>query len=166
MTKGILTKGNMTITTPSDREIQMTRVFDAPRHLVYQAYTQPDLVKRWLGVFDGWSLDVCEIDLRVGGAYRYEWLHTNGTRMGVGGVYQEIVPSERIVITEKFDDPWYEGEALGTVDLEEEDGQTTLKTTLRYISKEVRDKVLASPMETGVGASYDKLAEVLAMMEA
>ena len=154
--------GALEITTPTDRELAMTRVFDAPSRLVFEAHTKPELVKRWLGVFGGWSLDVCEIDLRVGGTYRYVWRNTNGNEMGMGGVYREIVPAERIVATEKFDDPWYEGEAVATTRFVEEGGKTTLTTTVRYASKEIRDAVLKSPMETGVAASYDKLAEILA----
>jgi uncharacterized protein YndB with AHSA1/START domain len=156
------TVGSLTITTPSDREIAMIRVFDAPRRLVYDAYTKPELLKRWLGVFGGWTLDVCEIDLRVGGAYRYVWRNSNGTEMGMGGVYREIVPHERIVATEKFDDPWYEGEAVGTSTFVERAGKTTLTMAVLYASKEVRDAVLKSPMEQGVAASFDKLGELLA----
>jgi uncharacterized protein YndB with AHSA1/START domain len=156
------TVGSLTITTPSDREIAMIRVFDAPRRLVYDAYTKPELLKRWLGVFGGWTLDVCEIDLRVGGAYRYVWRNSNGTEMGMGGVYREIVAHERIVATEKFDDPWYEGEAVGTSTFVERAGKTTLSMAVLYASKEVRDAVLKSPMEQGVAASFDKLGELLA----
>ena len=154
--------GSLQVTTPTDREIAMTRVFDAPRKLVYDAYTKPELLKRWLGVFGGWSLAVCEIDLKVGGGYRYVWRGPDGAEMGMRGIYREIVPAERIVSTESFDDPWYEGEAVGTVVFVEQGGTTTLTTTLLYASKEVRDAVLKSPMEQGVTASYDKLAEYLA----
>jgi uncharacterized protein YndB with AHSA1/START domain len=154
----------LTVTTPSDREIAMTRVFNAPRHLVYEAHTKPELLKRWLGAFGDWSLAECEIDLRVGGALRYVWRNkVNGTTMGLSGVYREIVPNERLVSTEQFDDPWYEGEAVGTLTLVEENGRTTLTNTVRYASKEVRDNVLKSGMESGVEASYNALEkEVLA----
>jgi uncharacterized protein YndB with AHSA1/START domain len=154
--------GNLKVTTPSDREIAMTRVFNAPRKLVFDAHTRPELVKRWLGAFGGWSLDVCEIDLRVGGTFRYLWRGTDGKEMGMRGVYREIVPSEKIVATEQFDDPWYEGEAVGTTTFVEQGGKTTLTTTVRYASKEVRDAVLKTPMEGGVAASYDQLADMLA----
>ena len=106
--------GSLKVEARGDREIVMTRVFDAPRHLVYEAFTKPDLVKRWLGVFGGWSLPVCEIDFRVGGRYRFVW-RKEGAEMGMGGVYKEIVPNERIVNTEKFDDTWYEGEGRGAI---------------------------------------------------
>src|SRR5262245_53302074 len=95
------------VTTPTDREILMTRVFDAPRNLVFEAMTKPDLLKRWLLGPDGWSLVVCTIDLKVGGAYRYEWRNVDGRTMGMGGVYREIVRPERVVATEKFDVAWY-----------------------------------------------------------
>ena len=151
------------ITTPSDREIAMTRAFNAPRRLVFEALTRPELVKRWLLGPPGWSMPVCEIDLRVGGKYRYVWRHdSNGTDMGMGGIYREIVAPERIVATEKFDQSWYEGEAVGTTTLVEQGGKTTLTQTMLYESKETRDAVLKGPMETGVAASYDRLADVLA----
>jgi uncharacterized protein YndB with AHSA1/START domain len=151
---------SLNITTPSDREIAMTRVFDAPRHLVFEAYTTPELLKHWLGVFGGWTLDVCEIDLRVGGAYRYEW-NKAGKNMGVSGVFLEIVPDARLVSTEVFDDPWYEGKGQSTVTFVEAGGKTTMMMTMRYDSKDVRDAVLASPMEHGVAASFNKLDELL-----
>ena len=155
--------GSLKVEARGDREIVMTRVFDAPRHLVYEAFTKPDLVKRWLGVFGGWSLPVCEIDFRVGGRYRFVW-RKEGAEMGMGGVYKEIVPNERIVNTEKFDDPWYEGEGLGAVTFVERGGKTTMTQTIMYTSKQARDGVLKSPMESGVAQSYDKLAEILATM--
>ena len=156
--------GALRVTTPSDREIAMTRVFDAPRELVFEAYTKPELLRRWLGVHNGWTLDVCEIDLKVGGTYRYVWRRPGVPEMGMGGVYLEVVPPRRIVATEKFDQSWYEGEAVGTVTFDEKDGKTTLILTVRYASKDVRDAVLQSPMEQGVAAGFDKLAEVLQSM--
>jgi uncharacterized protein YndB with AHSA1/START domain len=154
--------GTLEVTTPSEREIAMTRVFDAPRRLVFDAWTKPALLKRWLGVRGGWSFVVCEVNLKVGGTYRFVWRGPNGNEMGMGGVYREIVPPERLVATEKFDDPWYEGEALDTTVLVEQGGKTTVTTTVLYASREVRDAVLKSPMERGVAESYDKLAELLA----
>src|ERR1700716_1207357 len=122
------------ITTPTDREIAMTRVFNAPRRLVFDALTKPELVKRWLLGPPGWSMPVCEIDLKVGGAYRYVWRHADGREMGMGGVYREIVPQERLVCTELFDEAWYPGEALTTTTLAEKDGRTTVTTTVLYVS--------------------------------
>jgi uncharacterized protein YndB with AHSA1/START domain len=158
--------GNLKVTTPSDREIQMTRVEDAPRRLVFDALTRPELFRRWCYGPPGWSVAVCEIDLRAGGSYRYVWRGPDGIEMGMGGVYREVVPPERIVCTEKFDEAWYSGEAVGTLVLVEEDGKTTLTNTIRYESREVRDAVLKSPMEDGVAMGYDRLAEVVASHEA
>ena len=154
--------GTLQVTTPSDREIRMTRVFDAPRELVFEALTRPELVRRWLGALEGWTFEVCEIDARTGGSYRYLWRHQDGSELGMRGVYLEVTPPERIVSTEVFDRSWYEGDAVGTAVLTEQDGRTTLSTTIRYGSKDIRDAVLRSPMETGVAAGYDRLDEVLA----
>ncbi|MGH9759488.1 MAG: SRPBCC family protein, partial [Blastocatellia bacterium] len=134
--------GMLKVTTPTDREILMTRVFDAPRHLVFEAMTKPELLKRWFHGPPGWSLEVCEVDLRVGGAYRYVWRNVDGSEMGMGGVYREVLPPERIVATEKFDEAWYPGEAVGTMTLLEQLGRTTLTTRVRYESNEIRDAVL------------------------
>ena len=152
------------VTTPSDREVALTRVFDAPRRLVFEATTRPELVKRWLGVRAGWSLAVCEIDLRVGGRYRYVWEGPKGQQMGMGGVFKEIAPPERLVVSEKFDESWYPGEAINTTVLTEHAGKTTMTLTVRYESKEARDAVLATPMSTGMSESFDVLASVLAGM--
>lgn len=150
------------ITTPSDREIVMTRDFDSPRDLVFEALTKPELVKRWLLGPDGWSMPVCEIDLKVGGTFRYVWRRdADGSEMGMSGVYREIVTPERIVSTEQFDQPWYPGEAVGTTVLVEKNGRTTLTNTVRYDSKETRDGVLKSGMEDGVSRSYDRLEELV-----
>ncbi len=155
----------LTVTTPSDREVALIRTFDAPRSLVWDAVTRPELLKRWLGVHNGWTLDVCEIDLRVGGAYRYVWRGPGREEMGMGGVYRDIVRPERIVSTEKFDQSWYPGEAVGTMTLDERDGKTTMTTTVLYDSREARDVVLQSPMEHGVAAGYNELDQVLASLD-
>jgi uncharacterized protein YndB with AHSA1/START domain len=153
----------LSITTPSERELAMTRVFDAPRRLVFDAYTKPELLKRWFGP-EGWTLVVCEIDLAVGGSWRYTLRKGDGTEMRMSGVYREILAPERIVSTESFDDPWYEGEAVTTTTFVERGGKTTLTTTVRYDSQAVRDAVLKTPMESGVASSYDRLASVLASL--
>ena len=162
MTNTVQNIGKLQVTTPSEREIAMTRVFDAPRSLVFDAWTRPELLKRWLGVRGGWTFAVCEVDLKVGGAYRFVWRGPGGKEMGMGGVYREIVRPERLVATEKFDEPWYGGEALDTTTFVERGGKTTTTTTVVYASREVRDAVLKTPMTTGVAESYDKMAEVLA----
>ncbi len=157
-----MTSSKLQVTTPSEREIAMTRVFDAPAGMVFDAWTKPELIKRWLGAFAGWTFRLCEVDLRVGGDYRYVWRGPDGKDMGMGGVYREIVRPGRIVCTEKFDEPWYAGDAVNTTVFVEKDGKTAVTTTMLYSSKEVRDGVLKSPMEGGVARSYDNLAEVLA----
>ena len=151
------------ITTPSDRELAMIRSFDAPRGLVWDAWTKPELLKQWLGVRGGWTFAVCEVDLKVGGKYRYVWRGPSGAEMGMGGVFREVAKPERLVATEKFDESWYEGDAMDTTTFVERGGKTTVTTTVRYVSKAVRDAVLKSPMESGVAESYNKLDEVLAL---
>jgi uncharacterized protein YndB with AHSA1/START domain len=154
--------GTLKLTTRGEREIMMTRVFDAPRTLVFDAFTKPDLVRKWLLGPEGWTMPVCEIDLRVGGSYRYVWRNAQGIEMGMGGVYREIVAPERVVATERFDQSWYPGEAVGTITLAEQSGKTMLTQTVLYDSREAREVVLKSPMESGVVASYDRLAGLLA----
>ena len=160
----MMNTGNFKVTTPTDREIAMTRVFNAPRHLVFGALSKPELVKQWLFGPPGWTMPVCEIDLRVGGAYRFQWRGPDGTEMGTRGVFREIAPPERFVATERFDDPWYPGEALITYVLVEHGGKTTLTLTVLYESREARDGVLKTPMEKGVAMSYDRLEELLASL--
>lgn len=154
-------KNTLKVAAQGDREILVTRAFDAPRAMVFEAYTRPELLKRWLGAFGGWSLDVCEVDLVVGGAYRWLWRGPDGAQMGISGRYLELAPPDRLVCTEKFDEAWYAGEGLITVLFIEEAGATTLTLTLRYESTATRDGVLQSPMETGLAASYDALEAVL-----
>jgi uncharacterized protein YndB with AHSA1/START domain len=159
--------GALKLTTRDDREIILTRVFDAPRHLVFKAFTEPALVKQWLLGPPGWSMPVCEIDLRVGGAYRYVWrADSGGAEMGTRGVFREIVAPERIVCAERFDVAWYPGECLNTTTFAEHAGKTTLTLALLYESREARDAVLKTPMEKGVAMSYDRLAELLASLPA
>jgi uncharacterized protein YndB with AHSA1/START domain len=153
--------GNLTVTTPSDREIAMSRVFNAPRNLVFDAYTRPELVTRWLGVFGGWSFRVCEIDLKPGGTYRYLWDGPDGATLGIRGTFLEIVPNERIVCTEQFDAPFDAGEALDTVTFVERDGRTTLTIHVLSPSKDVRDAMLKSGMTDGVTAGFDTLQGIL-----
>jgi uncharacterized protein YndB with AHSA1/START domain len=148
------------ITARGDREIVITRVFDAPRHLVFEAYTQPELLKRWLLGPPGWSMVICEVDLKVGGAYRYGWRHADGRGLVMHGVYREILPPERIVCTEIMEG-CYDESVVSTV-LVEKAGKTTLTTVSRYDSSGTRDTVLKSGMERGVRASCDRLEGMLA----
>src|SRR5437660_46298 len=153
--------GTLKVTTPTDREIVMTRVFDAPRQLVFDAFSKPELLKRWFGP-RGWSLVVCDVDFRVGGGFRFVLRGPDGKQMGMRGVYREIVPPERSVHMESFDD--YPGESQVTAVLDEHDGKTTLTVTVQYPSQEIRDIVASSGMEHGAAASYDKLEDVLAAL--
>jgi uncharacterized protein YndB with AHSA1/START domain len=155
--------GALEVTTPTEREIVLRRVFDAPRRLVFDALAKPELLKRWHGA-RGWNLVVCEVDLRVGGTWRFVSRGPDGTDMGQGGVYREIVPPSRLVFTELFDDQSYPGESLITHAFVEQNGRTTLTSTVRYSSKGARDIVLKYPMARGVAASYDRLAAVLGEM--
>ena len=156
-------RAELKITPSGDRELVMTRDFDAPRKLVYDAHTKPELVRQWLLGPPGWTMPVCEMDVRVGGKYRWVWKsERDGTTMGMGGVYRDVNAPERIVSTEKFDEAWYPGESLNTLVLVEKAGQTTLTQTMRYESREAREAVVKSGMEKGVAASYDRLEDVLA----
>ena len=155
--------GTLKVTTPTEREIVLTRVFDAPRSLVFDAFTKPELLKRWFGP-RGWSLVVCEIDLRVGGSWRFVLRGPDGKDMGMRGVYREIMAPDRSVHTESFDD--FPGESLVTTVLVEDRGRTTLTATIRYPSQEIRDAVIKSGMEHGAAESYDKLAELFTSLPA
>ena len=153
------------ISTPTDCEIAIERDFNAPRQLVFDAFTKPELVRRWLLGPDGWTMPVCEIDLRVGGAYSYVWRkESTGHQMGMGGVFREVVRPERLVATEKFDEAWYAGEAVDTTVFEETRGITKIKLTVLYESKEARDMATRSGMEHGMVAGYNRLEELLASL--
>ena len=152
------------VTTPTDREIEIARDFHAPRQLVFDAFTKPELVRRWLLGPPGWSMPVCEIDLTVGGAYRYVWRKDGVKDMGMGGVFREIVSPSRLVATEKFDDSWYPGDALDTTAFVEEGDITKTKITVLYESKEARDTARRSGMEHGMAAGYNRLEELLSSM--
>lgn len=150
--------GTLKVTLPSDREIALTRVFRAPRQLVYDAFSKPEILKRWFGP-RGWSLVTCDIDLRVGGGFRFVLRGPDGRDMGMRGTYRELQPPERSVHMESFDD--FPGESQVTAVFTEHDGETTLVATIEYPSKEVRDAVIQSGMEHGAAESYDKLSELL-----
>ena len=150
------------LTTRGDREIEVRRDFNAPRELVFDAFTKPELVRRWLLGPPGWTMPVCEIDLRAGGSYRYVWRNeSTGIEMGMGGVIREVVRPERLAGTEKFDDSWYPGEAIDTTVFEESGGITKIKVTVLYESKEARDTASRSGMEQGMAAGYSRLEELL-----
>src|SRR6266516_961800 len=153
--------GTLKLTTLGDREIVMTRVFDAPRRLVFDALTKPELVQRWLLGPPGWTMPVCEIDLRVSGKYRYVWRNADGREMGMGGTFKEMVRSSRLVATESYDDHWTGGETLVTTELVETRGKTTVSTTVRYATREARDAALKMGATKGLEASYVRLDELL-----
>ena len=157
--------GSLQVTTPSDREVCMTRSFNAPRDLVFAAWTKPELVMRWLGV-EAWPMVVCEIDLRVGGVLRYVWRNKDGTDMGINGVFQQIVPPERLVHTELFEEDWTDGETQVTTTFTEQDGRTTVSMVILYASKAARDGAMKTGMADGMAEGYRSLDILLANIPA
>jgi len=150
------------VTTPSDREVVVSRVFSATRGMLFDAHTKPDLVRRWLLGPPGWTMPVCEVDLRVGGTYRYVWRHdASGQQMGVGGTFKEITRPSRIVITQLFDEDWTGGETLVVTEFAEQHGTTTVTTRVQYASREARDAALKTGMTTGMEAGYERLESLL-----
>jgi uncharacterized protein YndB with AHSA1/START domain len=148
------------VTTPSDQEIRITRLFDAPRPLVFEAMHEPEHIKRWWGMLgEGYSVPVCEVDLRPGGAWRFVNRTPTGQLVAFRGVYREVVPPERVVYTEIFED-FPDGESLVTAEFTEESGKTRLTLTALYPSVDVRDFVLNTGMEKGAAISYDRLEDV------
>jgi Uncharacterized conserved protein len=149
-----------------DRAIVMTRSFDAPRGLVFDCHVRPDLLRRWLNGPDGWTMTVCDVDLSEGGPYRFEWEGPNGARMGMSGVHRDIAAPERVSNTQRFDHDPTGGEVRGTLGLAERDGRTFLTNTVTYPSPEARDAAVGFGMEQGVTASYNRLAALLASLQA
>src|SRR5437016_3201318 len=151
------------VTTPSDQEIRMTRLFDAPPRLVFEAMTRPEHVKQWWGrLGEGYSVPVCEIDLRVGGKWRFVNRHPKG-EAAFHGEYREIAPPSRLIFTEIFE-AFPDTVSVVTVRLVDEAGQTRFTATVRYPSLEVRDMVIASGMARGAGISYDRLEDLVAQL--
>jgi uncharacterized protein YndB with AHSA1/START domain len=166
---GVANSGSFKVTTPSDREIQLTRLFDAPRALVFEAMTRPEHVRQWWGrLGDGYSVPECDIDLRPGGRWRFVNLTPKGIRVVFSGEYREVKPPDRLVFTEIFEEgpgasPSADGEAsVVTTVFSEEHGKTRITVTARCASSEIRDIVIKSGMERGAALSYDQL-EVVAM---
>jgi len=148
-----------TFKTPTDREVVITRVVDAPRRIVWEAWTSPEHVPHWMTGPDGWSMPVCEIDLRAGGGWHFVWRKADGAEMGMRGTYVEVTPPERLVHTESWGAEW--PETTNTLVLSEENGRTTMTLTVLYPSKEARDAALATGMKDGSEKSYDRLEEYL-----
>ena len=155
------------VSMPSDKEVLVMRSFTAPRTLVYRAYTEPALLRRWCGATPGWSMPVCEMDVRVGGSYRWRWRDDEGTaEFGFSGVFKKVEPGVRLVHTESYDAGTLgigmgDGESLLTVSFSETGGVTTVTTLIEYGSKETRDAAVASGMTDGMEQNYQLLEEVL-----
>ena len=154
--------GETTFATPSDREVVITRIVDAPRRLVFEAWTNPEHVPQWLLGPEGWTMPVCEIDLRVGGTWRYVWRKDDGAEMAMSGIYREVVPPERIVSTERWGPEW--PETVNTVQLVEAAGRTTITITVLYPSKEARDMALQTGMKEGMNQGFARLDELLGQL--
>ena len=150
----------ITVSMPSDREARFTRTFKAPRALVFEALTKPDLLARWMIGPDGWTMSVCEVDLRPGGRFRYVWTKP-GREMGMRGSFVEITPPSRIVHLEVFDEDWTGGETRVTTELTGTGNVTTMTMTVAYTSTAARDGALQSGMTTGMEMSYARLDALL-----
>ena len=148
-----------TFTTPTDREVVITRTFDAPRRFVFEAHTKPEHVRQWMLGPDGWTMPVCEIDLRAGGTWHFVWRKSDGAELDMRGSYRDVVPPERIVSTESWGGPW--PETVNTTVLTEENGRTKMTLTILYPSKEARDAALQTGMKDGATQSYDRLDEYI-----
>lgn len=156
--------GETMFTTPSDHEIVVRRTVDAPRELVFEAWTNPEHLRRWMLGPGAWTMPICEIDLRAGGAWRFGWRSDGGEQMEMGGRYQEVVRPERIVCTESWGPDW--PETQNTLVLSENDGRTLIEQTIAYPFQEVRDAALETGMLEGMAAGLDRLAAFLKAMPA
>ncbi len=157
----IKTVGGLSAALPDDRTIRLTRRFKAPRQLVWDAHTQPALIKRWLLGPPGWTMPVCTVDLCVGGSYRYEWRSKDGHTLALSGTYRIVEAPEVLADTQSFDDDWTQGAADSHLSLAETDGHTFLTLDVTYASKEARDMALATPMMDGMEAGYARLDDLV-----
>jgi len=161
---GTVNSESFKVATPSDHEIRLTRLFNAPRRLVFEAMTKPEHVRQWWGrLGEGYSVPVCEIDLRPGGTWRFVNRHPKG-EAAFHGEYREITPPSRLVFTEIFEQ-FPDTVSVVTSEFSEEGSQTRLIVTVRYPSPQVRDMVMASGMAKGAGASYDRLEDLVANLQ-
>lgn len=151
-----------TLEMPSDTEVVMTHVVDAPRDRVYEAYANPTHLSHWMLGPEGWTMPVCEMDLRPGGAWHYVWRRQDGTEMSMQGVYREVVPPERLVNTENWGGDW--PETVNTVTFAEVDGKTRITTRITYPTREARDAAVATGMKEGASVSFNRLATYLATL--
>jgi uncharacterized protein YndB with AHSA1/START domain len=154
--------GVTTFATPTDHEVVFTRVVDAPRRLVYDAYTTPAHLQQWLLGPPGWTMPICELDLRPGGAWRYVWRKGDGSEMALSGTVKEVRAPERLQMTESWGPEW--PETLNTVEFSEAGGQTTITTTVRYPSKDARDAALKTGMREGMDQGFARLDQLLATL--
>jgi uncharacterized protein YndB with AHSA1/START domain len=152
----------VTFTTPSDREVAVSRVFDAPRKRVWDAWTSPKHVPNWMLGPEGWTMPVCNADLRPGGAWHFVWRRGDGTEMAMRGTYREVTPPTRLVATESWGGDW--PETLNTLTLSEQGGRTTVTQTILYPSRDARDAALKTGMKEGMAQSFDRLARYLAKL--
>lgn len=163
--RGYRNPGTLQLATPSDREIAFRRRFAAPRKMVFDAFMKPELLKKWFFGPPGGTLVVCEVAQKVGDSFRYVWRGPDGFEMGMSGKCLELISPERMSATEKFDQPWYPGDATGTITFTEEGGVTLLNQTICYESQAARDIVLKTQVEHGVALGYDRLAELLKSLQ-
>ena len=150
------------VATPSQREITVTRRFAATRDRVFDAFTRPELVRRWMHGPSGWRLETCEIDRQAGGAIRYEWKNDAGESMGMSGAFREVDAPARTVHTELFDEDWTGGETIVTTEFREDGDGTIVTITTRFVSREARDAALATGMADGMEQSFKELDAALA----
>ena len=158
-----ISMGHAMFTTPSDREIVLTRVVDAPRRVVWDASTNPKHVPHWMLGPDGWTMPVCEIDLHPGGKWHFVWCGSDGTKMAMRGVYRDVIAPERLVSTESWGGDW--PETLNTLSLTEKNGKTTVVSTILWPSKEAREAALRTGMLDGWSQSYERLDEYLRTLD-
>jgi uncharacterized protein YndB with AHSA1/START domain len=158
---GYRNPGTLEFLTPGDREIVLRRVFNAARERVFDAFTRPELLKRWFFGKPGGTLSVCEVALKAGDSFRYVWRDPDGSEMGMRGVCREFIRPERIVATEQFDKPWYPGEAVGTIEVTDQNGRTVLTQTIRYDSPAAREIARETQMEHAIALGYDRLEALL-----
>jgi uncharacterized protein YndB with AHSA1/START domain len=152
--------GETTFATPSDTEIEITRAFDAPRAVVYEAWTKPEHIAQWMLGPPGWTMPVCELDLRPGGAWHFAWRMADGNEMEMRGVYREVSPPDRLVWTESWGGDW--PETVNTITFDEQGGRTTVVITVSFPSKEARDAALGTGMKRGLNMNFERLAAYLA----
>lgn len=153
---------SLQINQPSELEIEIVREFAAPRELVFQAFTEPGLIKQWMLGPEGWTMPHCEVDLRVGGGYRHVWRKAGVPDMGLTGTFTEVTPPERLVATEVFDDDWTGGPTTVTTSFDDRAGTTVVSTLVRYSSRAARDAAFRTGMADGMEAGYQRLDALLA----